>query len=221
MKETGKKNLKFGMIFMMAFIIWTFLIQTVDVKPAGQNGTDIGFATINCMFHKITGVHMAIYTITDWLGLVPIFICLIFAGIGFMQLVKRRDLRKVDTDIVVLGIYYIIVIFGYLLFEMIPINYRPVLIEGILEASYPSSTTLLVLSVMPTLYFQAKRRMKDGAGVKIVCAFSILFSLFMVVGRTVAGVHWLTDIVGSILLSAGLFLIYKAVVLITDEKASV
>ena len=104
---------------------------------------------------------------------------------------------------------------------MIPINYRPVLIEGILEASYPSSTTLLVLSVMPTLYFQAKRRMKDGAGVKVVCAFSILFSLFMLVGRTVAGVHWLTDIVGSILLSAGLFLIYKAVVLITDEKASV
>ena len=221
MKRKDYKSLIFGLLFFIGFVVWTLLIQTVDVQPVGQNGTDIGFATINCRFHEMTGVHMSIYTLTDWLGLVPIFICLIFAGIGFVQLVKRRDLRKVDTDIVVLGIYYIIVIFGYLLFEMIPINYRPVLIEGILEASYPSSTTLLVLSVMPTLYFQAKRRMKDGAGVKVVCAFSILFSLFMVVGRTVAGVHWLTDIVGSIFLSTGLFLIYKAVVLITDEKASV
>ena len=94
---------------------------------------------------------MVIYTITDWLGLVPIFICLIFAGIGLAQLIQRKSLFRVDYDIIVLGIYYIIVIFGYLIFEMIPINYRPVLIDGFMEASYPSSTTLLVLSVMPTL----------------------------------------------------------------------
>ena len=118
-------------------------------------------ASINCYFHKLTGVHMGIYTITDWLGLVPIFICLIFAGIGLVQLIQRKNLFKVDSDILVLGIYYIIVIFGYLLFEMIPINYRPILIDGFMEASYPSSTTLLVLSVMPTLWFQAKRRMKN------------------------------------------------------------
>ena len=101
---------------------------------------------------------------------------------------------------------------------MIPINYRPVLIDGIMEASYPSSTTLLVLSVMPTLWFQAKRRMKNETLLKWVCVFSVLFSIFMVVGRTVAGVHWLTDIMGSILLSTGLFLLYRAIVLIIDEK---
>ena len=206
------------MLFLLGFVVWTTLIQTVDVQPAGQNGTDIGFATINSWFHKMTGVHMAIYTITDWLGLVPIFICMIFAGIGLIQLIKRKNLLKVDYDILVLGIYYIIVIFGYLIFEMIPINYRPILIDGFMEASYPSSTTLLVLSVMPTLWFQAKRRMKNEALLKCVCLFSILFSIFMVVGRTVAGVHWLTDIMGSILLSTGLFLLYRAIVLIIDEK---
>ena len=156
MKRKELKNLVFGMMFFVGFVIWTLLIQTVDVQPAGQNGTDIGFATINCWFHKVTGVHMAIYTITDWLGLVPIFICLIFAGIGLVQLIQRKSLFKVDADILVLGIYYIIVIFGYLIFEMIQINYRPVLIDGFMEASYPSSTTLLVLSVMPTFWFQAK-----------------------------------------------------------------
>ena len=161
---------------------------------------------------------MDIYTITDWSGLVPIFICLIFAGIGLVQLIQRKSLIKVDFDILVLGIYYIIVIFGYLIFEMIPINYRPILIDGFMEASYPSSTTLLVLSVMPTLWFQANKRMKNRALLNCVCVFSVLFSAFMVIGRTVAGVHWLTDIIGSILLSTGLFLLYRAIVLMIGEK---
>ena len=161
MKRKDYKSLIFGLLFFIGFVVWTLLIQTVDVQPVGQNGTDIGFATINCRFHEMTGVHMSIYTLTDWLGLVPIFICMVFGSIGLSQLIKRKSLFKVDSDIIILGIYYIIVIFGYLIFEMIPINYRPILIDGLLEASYPSSTTLLVLSVMPTLYFQAKRRMKN------------------------------------------------------------
>ena len=217
MKRKDYKSLIVGLLFFIGFVVWTLLIQTVDVQPVGQNGTDIGFATINCRFHEMTGVHMSIYTLTDWLGLVPIFICMVFGSIGLSQLIKRKSLFKVDSDIIILGIYYIIVIFGYLIFEMIPINYRPILIDGFLEASYPSSTTLLVLSVMPTLYFQAKRRMKNETLKKCVCVFSVLFSVFMIAGRTLAGVHWLTDIIGSILLSTGLFLLYKAFVQLFDE----
>ena len=135
-----------------------------------------------------------------------------------MQLVKRRNLFRVDHDILLLGIYYILVIFGYLFFEMIPINYRPVLIEGFLEASYPSSTTLLVLSVMPTLSFQAHRRFRSKTLLYISDGFVIGFSLFMVIGRTVAGVHWLTDILGSVLLSSGLYLLWRESVLLADDK---
>ena len=118
-----------------------------------------------------------------------------------------------DRDILLLGVYYILVILGYLIFEMIPINYRPILIDGSLEASYPSSTTLLVLSVMPTLLFQVNRRSTDKRVRRITAAFVVLFSAFMVIGRLVAGVHWLTDIVGSVLLSAGLYSLYRAAVL--------
>ena len=132
---------------------------------------------------------MTIYTITDWLGLVPIFICIIFGGIGFVQLIKRKSLFKVDCDIILLGIYYIIVIGYYLIFEMIPINYRPMLVEGFIEASYPSSTTLLVLSVMPTLIYQVNYRLKNDALKKIISISAILFSIFMVIGRLVSGVE--------------------------------
>ena len=218
MKERSKKLLFTGILLIVVFAIWTLLIQVVDVQPIGQNGTNIGFATFNIWFHELTGVHMAIYTMTDWMGVIPIFVCMIFGGIGLGQWIKRRSLLKVDRDILFLGIYYVIVIFGYLIFEMIPINYRPILIEGVMEASYPSSTTLLVLSVMPTLTFQMKRRMKNMTVCKMLSVLTILFSSFMVVGRWICGVHWFTDIIGSIILSTGLFFVYKGIVLSSSSK---
>ena len=214
MKKNGKKLLILGIALLGMFVVWTWLIQCVDVQPSGQKGTEIGFATFNCWFHRVTGVHMAIYMITDWLGLVPIFVCMTFGGVGFVQLIKRKSLFKVDRDLIFLGIYYVAVIFGYLIFEMIPINYRPMLIDGMLEPSYPSSTTLLVLSVMPTLVYQVNRRSTSLLFRRFVCVMSIVFSIFMVIGRLVAGVHWFTDIVGAVILSAGLFCLYKAMVLL-------
>lgn len=213
-----KKLLITGIVLILAFVIWTVLIQIIDVQPIGQNGTDVGFATLNRSFHNLTGVNMVIYHITDWLGLVPIFCCMIFGGVGFAQLVKIKNLFKVDYDIIALGVYYVIVIFGYLFFEMMPINYRPIPIDGVMEASYPSSTTLLVLSVMPTVIFQVNRRIKNTFIRKPINVSVILFVLFMVIGRTVSGVHWLTDIVGAIILSTGLYLIYKSTVLLLDQK---
>ena len=219
MKKNGKKLLILGITLLVMFVIWTCLIQCVDVQSAGQKGTEIGFATFNCWFHRIAGVHMAIYTITDWLGLVPIFVCMAFGGVGLAQLIKRKNFFKVDRDLILLGIYYVIVILAYLIFEMIPINYRPILIDGMLEASYPSSTTLLVLSVMPTLVYQVNRRSTNLLFRRIVCVLSIVFSLFMVIGRLVAGVHWFTDIVGAVILSTGLYCLYKAMVLLfCDDK---
>ena len=124
----------------------------------------------------------------------------------------------VDSDILILGVYYVTVIALYLVFEMIPINYRPIPINGVMEASYPSSTTLLVLSVMPTVIFQAERRIQNAFIRKTIIAFSVLFSLFTVIGRTVSGVHWLTDIVGAVLFSSGLYLIYISSALFFNQK---
>ena len=218
MKENWKRELLTGMALLAAFIVWTILIQTVDVQAIGPKVTTVGFAAFNRWFHQLTGVHMTVYTVTDWLGLVPILICSGFGGMGLSQWIKRKHMLRVDPDILLLGVYYILVIFGYLFFEMVPINYRPVLIEGILEASYPSSTTLLVLSVMPTLTLQMNRRCQSPKLRRAAKAFSLLFSAFMVLGRLLSGVHWATDIAGSVMLSLGLFNLYRASVGIADKK---
>ncbi len=218
MKDKGKRELMSGLVLLAGFIVWTILIRHIDVQRAGPGGTEIGFASFNVWFHRMTGVHMSIYTITDWLGLVPIFICIGFGLLGLVQWIKRRSLLRVDPDILLLGVYYLVVIFAYLLFEMVPINYRPILIEGNLEASYPSSTTLLVLSVMPTLKFQADRRAVSSVLRKATTIFVIVFSSFMVVGRLISGVHWATDIIGSVLLSSGLFMFYRFMADYYDSK---
>ena len=213
MKKIEKRHFRSGLLLLGLFALWTWLIRTVDVQPAGQSGTPVGFVTLNSCFHDLTGVHMTLYHITDWLGLVPVFICMIFGAVGFVQLIRRKSLLQVDFDLITLGFYYVAVICCYLVFEMIPLNYRPILIDGRLEASYPSSTTLLVLSVMPTLAFQADRRLGSETVKTVIRLFSVFFSAFMVIGRLISGVHWLTDIVGSLFLSFGLFCIYKALVL--------
>ena len=218
MNKSKKKSLLMGSISLAMFAVWTVLILTVDVQPLGQNGTSIGFATFNCWFHHFTGVNMAIYTITDWMGLVPVGICLVFAGIGLVQLIKRRSIFRVDADIMILGVYFVIVFLAYAIFEIIPINYRPILIEGRMEASYPSSTTLLVLSVMPALVEQIKRRLSGIRVKQIITIAAIAFSVFMVTGRLISGVHWFTDIVGGELLSAGLFMLYKAAVMLALKE---
>ena len=217
MENSRKRNWCLGITFMSAFLLWTMLIQKVDVQPLGVKGTMIGFATLNCWFHELTGVHMVIYHITDWLGLVPIFACMFMGVIGLMQWIKRRSIGKVDYDILCLGIYYIVVIAAYLVFEMIPINYRPILIEGRMEVSYPSSTTLLVLCVMPTIIEQTRRRVRSENVQRWIQSVTMAFSVFMVTGRLICGVHWITDIIGAIFFSCGWFQIYKAVVLWYDK----
>ena len=184
----------------------------------GAKRKNFGFAALNTRFFALTGVHMNVYILTDWLGLVPVAVCMMFGIIVVVQVIKRKSLLKADYDIALLGIYYAVVIFFYLIFEMIPINYRPVPIDGRMEASYPSSTTLLVISVMPTLVFQAGRRLKKKSAKRIISGAAIIYSAFMIMGRLVSGVHWLTDILGGLLLGGGLFYVYKGIVLMLKKE---
>ena len=200
-----------GAGFLGAFVLWTVLVSAVDVRAIGQNASSVGFATLNGYVHNLTGVNMFLYTITDWLGLVPIGVAFGFAVLGLVQWVGRKSLFKVDRSILALGGFYIIVLAMYIFFEIVVINYRPVLIDGYLEASYPSSTTLLVMCVMPTAMMQLHARIKSDVFRRCVLISIAAFTAFMVIGRLASGVHWLTDIIGGALVSAGLVITYASV----------
>lgn len=208
--EKFKKRLCAAAVLLAAFVMWTMAVCTVDVQAIGPNGSEVGFAEINRFVHNLTGVHFALYAITDWMGLVPVFVCMAFGGLGLMQWIRRRSIVKVDRSILALGGFYIAVMAAYLFFEEFVVNYRPVLIGGFLEASYPSSTTMLVLCVMPAAMMQLNERIQNAGLRKCVLIAIAAFAAFMVIGRLISGVHWLTDIIGGALLSAGLVMLYRA-----------
>ena len=197
---------------LIAFVMWTVAIRFVDVQAIGPQESSVGFATINQFVHNLAGVHMSLYTITDWLGLVPLMFVMGFGTLGLIQWIKRKHLLKVDYSILVLGGFYIVVMAAYVLFEVLVINYRPVLINGILEASYPSSTTMLVMCVMPTAIMQFDTRIKNDVLKRCVTYAITAFIVFMVIGRLVSGVHWFTDIIGGALFSTGLVLMHRAII---------
>ena len=211
MKKENQRNFCIATCMLLAFLLWTVAVQFVDVEAIGPQESSVGFATINQFVHNLTGVHMSLYTITDWLGLVPLGFVMGFALLGLIQWVKRKHLLKVDYSILVLGGFYIVVMAAYVLFEVLVINYRPVLINGYLEASYPSSTTVLVMCVMPTAIMQFNARIKNDVPKRCLAYAITAFIVFMVIGRLISGVHWFTDIIGGALLSAGLVLMYRSV----------
>ena len=211
MEKIRKKMFFMGAGLIAVFVLWTVLVSVVDFRAIGPNGSSVGFATLNGYVHDLTGVNMFLYTITDWLGLVPIGVAFGFAVLGLVQWVGRKSLFKVDRSILALGGFYIIVLAMYIFFEIVVINYRPVLIDGYLEASYPSSTTMLVMCVMPTAMMQLHARIKSDVFRRCVLISIAAFTAFMVIGRLASGVHWLTDIIGGALVSAGLVITYASV----------
>lgn len=209
MKKKNCLNLYASLFMLAVFILWTIAVSFIDVKAIGPYGSKVGFSAVNYFVHELAGVNMLLYHITDWLGLVPIFVALGFAILGLAQWIKRKKVSKVDYDILILGGFYITVMTVYIIFEIVVVNMRPVLINGILEISYPSSTTVLVICVMSTLIMQFNRRIKNTTLKKAVSLLIIVFIMFMVVVRLISGVHWFTDIVGGILLSIGLVMMYR------------
>lgn len=205
-----KRNIYLSLALSLIAILFTILVKMVDVRDIGLNGTSIGFASINKFSFDVIGVNMKWYHITDWLGLFPVFLAIIYAFIGLFQLIRRRSLLKVDKEIIILGLFYVVVIFVYLFFENVIVNYRPVLINGILEVSYPSSHTLMSIclcgsSIMvnPVLF--------NGKWIKYINLLSLAVIVVTVIGRLISGVHWFTDIMGGIFISMALLMILYTV----------
>ena len=200
-------------VFALLVVVLIALVRLVDAASIGPEGTRIGLSHLNQAVHGLTGVHMIWYTITDWLGILAILVAAAFGVIGLMQLIRRRSLLKVDGEILALGGLYVVVIALYLFFEKVIVNYRPIIMPGSEhpEASFPSSHTMLVCVIMGSA-IQVLHRYVRGRGLRkgLRAACWAVIGI-TVVGRLISGVHWFTDIVGGLLISAALLQLFSAI----------
>ena len=212
-----KRNFFISTILILLAVVFTILVKVVDVKQVGVNGTSIGFATVNQFVFESIGVNMIWYHITDWLGLVPIFMAVAYALIGFIQLIKRKSLFKVDKEIIILGLFYIVVISLYIFFEKVIVNYRPILMNGFLEASYPSSHTLMTICLCGSSII-VNKKMFNNKITKLMNMLSLIIIFITVIGRLISGVHWFTDIVGGIFISIALLMTFHSVIDVISNR---
>ena len=204
----NKKNILICVLLVLISIIYTLLVKYVDTSTIGPNGSVVGFSSLNSFVFNLTGNNMTLYKITEILGIIPILIALMYAVIGLIQVIDRKSL-KVDKELIALGILYIIVILIYVFFEKFIINYRPVLIDGILEASYPSSHTLLSICICGSALLINKYLFNNKKIYKYINIISIISMVLIVLGRLLSGVHWASDIIGSIIISITLLKILE------------
>lgn len=189
------------------------MLRRYDVAEIGPDGTSVGFSTINKAVNDMTGVNMTWYNCTEWLGYGAILICALFGLAGLVQLIRRKSLLKVDKAIYALGVLYVIVIGTYVFFEKYIVNYRPIIMPGatVPEASFPSSHTMLIITVMASTAMVIRMYVKNKALSGLVTVLCCIVILLTVWGRLYCGVHWFTDILGAVLYSIALLSLFSFV----------
>lgn len=202
-----KKNIILSIFLTIVSIVYTYLVKTYDVKSIGPNNSSIGFSKINNLFRNLIGSHMNIYKITEILGLVVILIVAIYGILGLYQLIKRKSLFKVDRELYILCGLYVLMGAVYVFFEKFIINYRPILIDNVLEASYPSSHTILAICICISSLIVSRNYLRQKHQ-KLVDIITILLLLGVFLGRTLSGVHWISDILGGVLISCTLLMYF-------------
>ena len=216
----NKKLLKTTIILFVIAVVYTLLVKFVGVDSVGPNNSEIGFAWFNTWFHNLFGTSNLWYKITKYLGLVPFLICAYYGFIGIKQLIKKKKISKVDKRLIYLGAFYILMLVVYVFFEKVIINYRPVILDGELEASYPSSHTMLAICICMSSLLISKYYVKDKYR-KIFDNITFVLMILLVVGRIISGVHWITDIIGGILISLFLVSLYNTFIYENKKKKSI
>lgn len=216
-----KKNNITSITMIILAVIYTILVKIIDVAPIGPNNSEVGFSKINGFFHNLLGSNMTIYKITEILGIIPLLMAGIYAIIGLVELIKRKSLTKVDYEIYALAGLYVVVLGLYVFFEKCIINYRPILIDGVLEASYPSSHTLMALCICGSSIIVNKRIFHKKI-FNLENKLSIFLMITIILGRFISGVHWFSDIIGAIFISLALLSsFYTAISSFTHKKVVV
>ena len=200
-----------GIVFLLLFIVFTYVVSQIDVQGIGPNGSLVGLSAVNGYARDLIGTNDLCYTVSQCLGYLSLLCAALFCVVGLIQWITRRSLAKVDRELIWMYVFFVVVVLLYVLFEYVVVNYRPVLEGGELAASYPSSHTMLVFSVFGMAIAGRFGSIFGSRGLRTAaCWISGLLIVVMIATRLLSGVHWITDIIGGLLLACCVVCFYTA-----------
>ena len=216
-----KSLIQFVAVTLIA-VVFTVLVKIVDVGFVSSTGSLVGFSSVNIPFSQKFGFNPIFYKVSEVLGYLVFLVIAVFAFIGCYQLIKRKSLMKVDKDLYALAITYVFTFALYIFFDkVLVINLRPIIMAGesIAEPSFPSSHTLLAVSVLGTAISECGKIRRKSFRVSLVIVLAILMGA-TVLSRLFSGVHWVTDIVAGILWGEVMMTLYQlfSTLLAKEEK---
>lgn len=218
MMKKLNKSLIVGLILFLCFIVFTILVKFVDVGSVGPLDSKVGFSRINGKVFSKIGESKFWYNISEILGILSLIIAGGFVIVGLIELIRRKKLKLVDNHILALGVFYVVVAICYALFEILVINKRPVLVDGKLEASYPSSHTMLAICIMGSAIIEFNKFFSQNKKLLITLdSLSAVLMVMVIFSRLLSGMHWFTDILGGIIISASLIFIYNGVLKLLEN----
>jgi len=207
-----------SLLFVICAIVYTILVKRIDVDKIGPLDSTVGFSHFNNTIHQLIGVNMKWYEITKYLGIIPFLFVAFFGLIGLKQLISTKSLSGVDKRIIKLGIFYILFCMVYVFFEKNIINYRPTLIDNELEASYPSSHTLLAICLCGSAMMMLRYYITNPKLLKCLNILTFILMATIVVGRVLSGVHWASDILGGMIISIAMLSLLKCGIMEAEEN---
>ncbi len=215
-----KKNIWFIIsgISALIFVIFTLIVSFVDVQPTGLADSKIGLGSINLHLRDIFGQSKTWDLVTIVLGAISFAVIFALILVAVWQGYKRKSIKKIDKNLILLGLIYCLLLFLYIFFELVVINKRPILSDGELKASYPSSHTLLICTSLFTALVELPYLVKKKWIVWTCNGIGISMVVVGIVGRMLCGAHWFTDIIAGIILSFTLVFLYIALIKFQSES---
>lgn len=187
-------------ILWLILLIFTILVSFVDVKIFNVTNTKIGLYSLNKIFLVNSINSNYINIISNGIFLICLLVIILMLLLITFEYFKTKKINKNNLNFF---IHFLIMVLIWIIFDKILIiNYRPILINGNIEGSYPSTHVMVSTFVLLFLSDQLKKIFKND---KIFYIISIGLIIIQSISRILLTMHWFTDIIGGLLIGCLLF----------------
>lgn len=187
-------------ILWLILLIFTILVSFVDVKIYNVTNTEIGLYSLNKIFLVNSINSNYINIISNGIFLICLLVIILMLLLITFEYFKTKKINKNNLNFI---IHFLIMVLIWIIFDKILIiNYRPILINGNIEGSYPSTHVMVSTFVLLFLSDKLKKIFKND---KIFYIISIGLIIIQSISRILLTMHWFTDIIGGLLIGCLLF----------------